>query len=157
MRSDTRVSILLIVFGFATLFTHATVTTHVAGLAALVAGFVALQVAIRIGDPRPSPRRRVAPATAGRRARSGCPPQTLETRSGARPWLPVPGRLGCRAQTLSASGLVGCFDGAVEIALEVFLFDLGLRLFALDVHRLPGCVVGFLGRSGLTGGIECAA
>jgi hypothetical protein len=42
------VSILFVVFGFATLFTHATVTTHVVGVAVLVAGFVAFQVAIRL-------------------------------------------------------------------------------------------------------------
>jgi hypothetical protein len=42
------VSILFIVFGFATLFVHATVMTHVVGVAALVAGFVAFQVAIRV-------------------------------------------------------------------------------------------------------------
>ena len=41
-------SILLIVFGFATLFIQPTATTHVARVAALVAGFVAFQVAIRL-------------------------------------------------------------------------------------------------------------
>ena len=42
------VSILFMVFGFATPFVHATVATHVFGVAALVAGFVAFQVAIRL-------------------------------------------------------------------------------------------------------------
>ena len=41
------VSILFMVFGCATLFTHAAVTTHAVGVAALVVGFVAFQVAIR--------------------------------------------------------------------------------------------------------------
>jgi hypothetical protein len=36
------------VFGFATLFVHATVITHIVGGVALVAGFVAFQVAIRV-------------------------------------------------------------------------------------------------------------
>jgi uncharacterized membrane protein YqaE (UPF0057 family) len=42
------VSILLMVFGFATLFVHATVATHVVGVAVLIVGFVVFQVAIRV-------------------------------------------------------------------------------------------------------------
>jgi hypothetical protein len=34
------------VFGFATLFIHATLTSHVVGVAALVAGLIAFQLAI---------------------------------------------------------------------------------------------------------------